>query len=365
MMKFIKNTAKFPNKSFDKAIFFIGPTSMGKSTLLNYIAGKTLIIKKINCIPTLQTKQQSISPIGLGESSTTLFPTIWNPNSNILKGAVIIDCAGDFDTLGAIGEIINSIIKVQIAKQVNHLKIVMVVGESNIGQGGAYGKIFHEGMQQLAQFLGNLSHFSDNTALIVGLAEREEDNIDTVTSLLGNMKKKLLKSEYYSMVKTILEKECYAIFCKQLHGSKDGDVYTPPNHMKDQREKIIKVINSLQFKDISSSKIFNDSTSDKVKQQMTKAMNIVVEKASRVLKKAIQNPLCERDPRFHGNDISEVMNDNFFIFCQLHLDSEPRNNIPPITQSHIFLLHCRRHHLVRNITLAFYLRDIYPLYALV
>lgn len=106
-------TKELKNWSFDKAIFILGPTGAGKSTLINYLENENnLIIDENSLNDTILKAVKSVTEIGREGCSTTLFPTSYfHPHVS----GVLLDCAGEGDTGGVIARAILSLIKFVIA----------------------------------------------------------------------------------------------------------------------------------------------------------------------------------------------------------------------------------------------------------
>jgi len=94
----------------------VGPSGAGKSTLMNDLAKENNLIIAENASGELMLKaRESVTAIGLGEGSTTLFPTSWSPSH--MTGS-FLDCAGERDTGGVIARAINALIKSAVASNV-------------------------------------------------------------------------------------------------------------------------------------------------------------------------------------------------------------------------------------------------------
>ena len=97
-------------------VFIVGSSGAGKSTLMNDMYKENNLIIAENASGELMLKaRESVTAIGLGEGSTTLFPTSWSPSH--MTGS-FLDCAGERDTGGVIARAINALIKSAVASNV-------------------------------------------------------------------------------------------------------------------------------------------------------------------------------------------------------------------------------------------------------
>lgn len=294
----ISNTLKFINdavipftenqKVYDNTVFVMGPTGVGKSTLLNYIAGNDLFFRINDDRPGLfPSEDNSIAYVGKGEGSTTLAPNIWGANTEHFQGVTFIDCAGDFDSSGTVIEVINSKIKSVVAKNAKNAKILIVTSQDSISPSGSYGMIFKEGLEKSAQFLNNIDYFEDSIGLIVSHAGRMQSTNATVKSYLNNIINNPRIEKYKTTLKNLLENNCMTTFSKYSEEDiTEGAIYSPPAWNANQREQIINLINMITFKPIPQG-LFNDSSAPEVREQMGKAFEILKAKAVQLTQAAV------------------------------------------------------------------------------
>ena len=80
---------------------------------------------------------------------------------------VFLDCAGEGDTGGIIIEIINSIIKREISKHVEEIKVLFVAPYSSFKSSGAYGHTFKMALDKNSQFMGDINYLKNNIGFII------------------------------------------------------------------------------------------------------------------------------------------------------------------------------------------------------
>ncbi len=283
---FLQNQEKY-----DNTVFVMGPTGAGKSTLINYLAGKELFFQLKNYKPGIFPKEENeIAYIGRGGGSTTLTPNIWHANTSDFADVTFIDCAGDFDSSGTIVEIINSKIKTIIAQNVNNAKILIVSSQDSIGASGSYGVLFKEGLEKSAQFLNDITYFNESMAFVVSHAERMSSTPKIVESYLSTAIKEPKLEKYKQSLEKIISNGNFVTFSKYSDESEENSVYLPPSWNPNQREKIIDVINKIQFQRIPQN-FFNDSSSHEVREHMSRAFEIVKNKAAETLKLSFEKAI--------------------------------------------------------------------------
>ncbi|ABE05350.1 GTPase [Rickettsia bellii] len=268
---------------YDNTVFLIGPTGVGKSTLLNYITGKDLYFRTYNDKPGIFPMDgEGIAYVGQGEGSTTIVPNIFRASTGDFQNISFIDCAGDFDSNGIIPEIINSKIKSIIAQNVKNAKILMVTSQDSISPSGSYGIIFKNGLEKSAQFLSDINYFKDSIGLIVSHAGRISNTNKTIESYLKSVSNNPQILKYKPAIENLIQHNRIATFSKYSDEIEENNLYTPPTWNLDQRNKIIDLIRNMTFKSIPKG-LFNYSSSVEVREQMSIAFEIVKTKAASLL----------------------------------------------------------------------------------
>ncbi|AVP87968.1 hypothetical protein phytr_10400 [Candidatus Phycorickettsia trachydisci] len=286
-----------------KSIFLVGATGSGKSTLLNYLAGKTLIYKyekegdQVKRF--LTPKDNSIVLVSDGYGSTTYIPNIRTLDSPDFQGVTFIDFAGDFDSIGVVGEIINSAIRKLVAnKLTGEMKLVFLCPQSNLGPAGQYGRFFAEGLEALSSFIGNLEDFKDNIALVISHANRTSNT----TIEIKTQTKERLGDTYYkskALLSYLIDNDKIKVFCKpeetQSWFSFGNCEYTAPEWIPNQKEELIELINTkLAYKNISDISGFNFSFSPKIGEIMSQVSKIIKDKINEILESKISDIIGQR-----------------------------------------------------------------------
>jgi energy-coupling factor transporter ATP-binding protein EcfA2 len=213
--------------------FIVGPSGAGKSTLMNDLAKENNLIIAENSNGELMLKaRDSITAIGLGEGSTTLFPTAWSPTH--LTG-IFLDCAGEGDTGGVIARAINALIKSVIASNVEQAKLLFVAAQPSLSAKGSYGESFKKSLDANAQFLNDINYFKDSIAFVVSHAGLRPNTHDTVKSLIQTILEKHGNlNNYKDAVTSVLQREeerafsRISTFSEPNNSSKTGDFYISP-----------------------------------------------------------------------------------------------------------------------------------------
>jgi hypothetical protein len=130
--------------NIQKKIIILGPTRSGKDTLLNYLAGKNLVVRKDERRPPIIDIDSADTPlpgtlIGHAMSETTL-PSSWRSTDM----EVYWNCPGFRDSRGPAQDVVNTF---AIHKLLfGDTKIVLAVAESHIGgdNGVSFVKLLHQ-----------------------------------------------------------------------------------------------------------------------------------------------------------------------------------------------------------------------------
>ncbi|XP_043466787.1 uncharacterized protein LOC122501414 [Leptopilina heterotoma] len=111
----------------DSAIFF-GNTKSGRSTLINYLMGNKLEVKRSSRVGLKITRKagnESTGPeISEGSLSTTIIPKGWT--SKIFPNLTLWDVPGFGENRGTIQDVIHSFLIYRLVKSVKSLKIILV-----------------------------------------------------------------------------------------------------------------------------------------------------------------------------------------------------------------------------------------------
>lgn len=279
---FIRRQTNIVNElDLTRVVLLMGPTGVGKSTLVNFIAGQTLYYERLEGRRVLRPLQPIVR-VGNGRGSTTLIPNIWESTIPGLEDVIFIDCAGEFDASGVVLEVINSYIKSSFARNAREAKIVLVGSQLSLGPAGGYGVIFRDGMSASSSFLGNINDFIDSIALIVSHSEREEDVIEDIRQNLSDiLGQRGQLGDYRDAIQHVLDRNRVINFPKAEGLNRE---YTLPIGMENLRQQIIELIGDrINFGVVDRGRHFRIAPSQSVIRVMSRAAGKVKEKASRVL----------------------------------------------------------------------------------
>jgi GTPase SAR1 family protein len=284
-----------PEKLHQKVILLMGPTGVGKSTLVNYIAGRKMIVRE-NRSGFALYPEHPITQVGQGSNSTTLLPNVWSADISGFEEVSFVDCAGDFDTSGVVIETLNAMIKQEIASRAQQVKIIIVGTQGSLTSEGAYGAVFKEGLSKSAQFLGNITDFQENIALVVSHSNRRPNVLNHIENALRSILEQSGNplADYTGIIRYVTENNRFTYFCKPSEEAADGDEYSLPPALN-QRESIVNLIrNRINFKDVQVGSYFRTSASREVQQAMGSAINIVKRKSIITLKSEMDSIISTR-----------------------------------------------------------------------
>ena len=117
-------------------VAFFGQTNSGKSTLINYLAGKPLTVNRFDDIVLVHPEDTSAMPIGINAASQTQYPKAIRVGDTLL-----VDFPGFGDTRGLEKDLVNAAYTQHILKSAASIKIVFVCSQDEVTAGkGAYFK---------------------------------------------------------------------------------------------------------------------------------------------------------------------------------------------------------------------------------
>jgi len=149
------------NSSQNKDIVvFFGKTGAGKSTLINYLSGKQLIVEDDDITLSEKSKKDpSAMEIGTGDSSQTTYP-----KSIQYDDLLLYDFPGFGDTRGLEADFLNASFTKNILEKAKSVRVVFVAGAGEIEEGRG------ESLKRLIKIAGDLmkeSSIKDLSSLVI------------------------------------------------------------------------------------------------------------------------------------------------------------------------------------------------------
>lgn len=120
------------DEAANQAIIVVGDTGVGKSTIMNFLAGNRLLVKSEGLKVKLITEGASILKIGHEKYSETSIPT-----RVYIEDLAFYDCPGFRDNKGEEYEISNSFFVQKLLDIYQKVKIVLMIDESHISEARA------------------------------------------------------------------------------------------------------------------------------------------------------------------------------------------------------------------------------------
>lgn len=259
---------------------------------MNYLVKEDNLIVAQNDKLEPKDKEFVVAKMGDEKGSTTLFSNIWTPTNSDITGT-FIDCAGEFDSGGALAKVLNAKIKATISTNVEKAKILFITSEGSLDSSGSYGKNFKEALDVNAQFLNDINYFKDSIAFIVSHASRGDNTLIKVKDLISIILNNHNNLDHYkNAVRHVLEKNNIETFSRPSDESEVGNLYTPPPKWnKDQRKKIIDMVEKLEYTDIPTKNFFKVSFDANVQKQMGDALAIVKIKAGKLINNLLEQAI--------------------------------------------------------------------------
>lgn len=204
---------------YKKLVFVVGNSGTGKSTLISYLAGDNLVVRKINGKLTVDNNTQDDIEIGHGLESKTFFPRFKD-----ICGTVYCDMPGFGDTRGIIEEISKAIFMKEVADYVTEVKILVTIAYSDID---ARGHELRSLVTNLSRFIPDINSFHDGIDVVITKVESnvktkqgrpvfdaDEDIIQEICDTLNNFIKNNFNK--FLFFKSIIDQKRLKIFRKPL-----------------------------------------------------------------------------------------------------------------------------------------------------
>lgn len=120
------------DKATPQAVIVIGDTGVGKSTIMSFLSGSSLVIRYEGLKPTLDNSGASKIKIGHEKYSETSVPT-----KVVIENMAFYDCPGFKDNKGEEYEISNSFFVQRLLDIYEKVKIILIIDESHISEARA------------------------------------------------------------------------------------------------------------------------------------------------------------------------------------------------------------------------------------
>nr|MDQ2994845.1 GTPase domain-containing protein [Pseudomonadota bacterium] len=132
-----------------EVVLVIGSTGAGKSTFINYVSGRKMILDTSQMDDAVKCKD-ALAPIGHGMKSCTDRPQLYKEPQS---GLILSDCPGFFDNRGINVEIANAVGIQSMAKNSKRVKgIVLIIERSSFTSSRGQG--LEMALQSTLEFLG-------------------------------------------------------------------------------------------------------------------------------------------------------------------------------------------------------------------
>ena len=148
------------NANLGDAVFFMGDTGVGKSTLMTYTLGEKLTISQIGLKPNLSGPLNSKIKIGHEKYSETSVP-----NQQMIDGKSFYDCPGFNDNKSRECDIANSFYLQRLFDLYERVKLVMVIDESYLTEARAHR--LPNLVNKLRESFGTLESINKSVLLII------------------------------------------------------------------------------------------------------------------------------------------------------------------------------------------------------
>lgn len=151
-----------------EAIIVIGDTGVGKSTIMNFLAGHQLMVRCQGLKPKLVCETQTDIKIGHEKYSETSIPT-----RTIIENLAFYDCPGFRDNKGEEYEISNSFFVQRLLDIYSKVKIVLMIDESHISETRA--DKLPRLTKNLLRSFKSFHEIKEGVILIINRADRDLD----------------------------------------------------------------------------------------------------------------------------------------------------------------------------------------------
>ena len=110
--------------------FLLWDTGSGKSTLINYLTGASLLIRKHKYVDEyfISNANEDSLPIGHDSKSATKIPALATDS----KGNVFVDTPGFEDSEGFKANVVNGLILKKILNEAKRKKVILAIDEKNL-----------------------------------------------------------------------------------------------------------------------------------------------------------------------------------------------------------------------------------------
>ncbi len=314
------NTVHFPQEKYEEVVIFLGKTGVGKSTLINYLAGRKIKAKwkdteQSEIVLDMENPIKGIK-IGHDHVSSTFFPF---PYKDTYNKIVYFDCPGLEDTRGAVREIINAKLIRDVITNTKKVKFVITVTEAGLSDRMHIDELIST-INSLQSYAGDFEKFKDGMLLVVTHSYRAGgDGKAFVRNKINDILDKVTLSEYQkNFLEFIRDGQKYQLTFKAPTDEKDIND-TEKNKIIDALTQKIQPINN-EENYIPEKDIGHESNIDIAKQiavnkasytpvLSAKAMMIIQQMANHLnnhITEYVQKELVEKIIEYYKEGIKEI-----------------------------------------------------------
>lgn len=183
-----------------EAVFFLGNTKAGKSSIVSCLSGKQLEVVQVmhgkHVVHVIQNAgvEQDAPLIGVGARSITSVPTFWNPKSDLNIAAKLCDMPGFDDNRGEDRDIANAFCMKEVINNVASAKFVLVSAISDLDSDNV--SQFISLLSKVVNLFGSSAYPSIISAMSIVFTKSSDDvNAEYITTLIQRDVMDVLQSD--------------------------------------------------------------------------------------------------------------------------------------------------------------------------